>query len=154
MLLTNKYLFPRCIKVVFIVLLLATLPFLWSGRYSHYENYEDIVNIGSRLELFVDSFLIEEQDNVNRILHTPEGAGNVLSSTSPGKGHSADMPPSLKTVMYTGFITEDFRKLVKMEAVPKPPVMQSLRMALTGPGRIWVFIKYRAPGKTMLYWPM
>lgn len=86
MLLTNKYLFPRCIKVVFIVLLLAALPFLWSGRYSHYENDEDIVNIGSRLELFVDSFLIEEQDNVNRILHPPEDAGNVLSFDKPWEG--------------------------------------------------------------------
>ena len=86
MLLTNKYLFPRCIKVVFFVLLLATLPFLWSGRYSHYENDEDIVNIGSRLELFVDSFLIEEQNNVNRILHAPEDAGNVLSFDKPWEG--------------------------------------------------------------------
>ena len=86
MLLTNKYLFTRCIKVVFIVLLLAALPFLLSGRYSHYENDEDIVNIGSRLELFVDSFLIEEHDNVNRILHAPEDAGNVLSFDKPWEG--------------------------------------------------------------------
>ncbi len=86
MILPNNHLFTRHIKVVFFVLLLAALPFLRSGSYSHFENDEDVVNIGSRLELFVDSFLIEDLDNVNRILHAPEDAGNVMSFDNPWEG--------------------------------------------------------------------
>jgi hypothetical protein len=40
---------------------------------------EDVLNLGSRLELFVDDFLIEKQNNVEMILHEPEDAGPVLS---------------------------------------------------------------------------
>lgn len=82
----NNHLFPRHNKVVFFVLLLAALPLLRSGSYSHFENDEDVVNIGSRLELFVDSFLIEDLDNVNRILHAPEDAGNVMFFDKPWEG--------------------------------------------------------------------
>ena len=86
MLLTNKYLFPKHEKVVFCVLLLAAITLLWSGRSGHYVSNEDIVNIGSRLELFVDTFLIEKQNNVNLILHAPEDAGKVLSFDKPWEG--------------------------------------------------------------------
>jgi hypothetical protein len=100
MLLINRYL----------LLLSAAVPFLWSGGSGHYaENLEtktsrmiphrqlrepgfrsagkeDVLNIGSRLELFVDTFLIEKQDNVQRILHAPEDAGIVLSFDKPWEG--------------------------------------------------------------------
>ena len=71
MLLTNRY----------NILLLAVLPLFWSGKSGH-----EILNIGSRLELFVDTFLIEKQDNVHHILHAPEDAGKVLSFDKPWEG--------------------------------------------------------------------
>jgi len=71
MLLTNRY----------NILLLAVLPLFWSGKSGH-----EILNIGSRLELFVDTFLIEKQDNVHHILHAPEDAGLVLSFDKPWEG--------------------------------------------------------------------
>ncbi len=100
MLLINRYL----------LLLLAAVPLLWGGGSGHFaENLEtktfrmssprplsewelpsagkdDVLNIGSRLELFVDSLLIEKQDNVQLILHAPEDAGNVLSFDKPWEG--------------------------------------------------------------------
>ena len=47
---------------------------------------KDIVNIGSRLELFVDTFLIEKQINVQRILHEPKDEGIVLFFDKPWEG--------------------------------------------------------------------
>jgi len=47
---------------------------------------KDIVNIGSRLELFIDTFLIEKQINVQRILHEPEDEGIVLFFDKPWEG--------------------------------------------------------------------
>jgi hypothetical protein len=63
------------------VLLFAALPFLWSGKSGN-----DVLNIGSRLELFVDTFLIEEQVNIHQILHHPEDAGKVLLFDKPWEG--------------------------------------------------------------------
>ena len=84
MLLINKYLSARHEIIVACILILAAVPFLWSHGQNVYD--EDIVNIGSRLELFVDSFLIEKQENVCRILHQPEDAGNVLFFDKPWEG--------------------------------------------------------------------
>jgi hypothetical protein len=47
---------------------------------------EDVLNLGSRLELFVDTFLIDKQNNVGMILHEPEDAGPVLSFDLPWEG--------------------------------------------------------------------
>jgi hypothetical protein len=105
--LINNYHFYRYGKAVFWVLLLAAAPFLWSGQSGHdqyrkqmgwtgmantrertfpYAGKEDVLNIGSRLELFVDSWLIEKQDNVHLVLHAPEDAGKVLSFDKPWEG--------------------------------------------------------------------
>ncbi|MEA1875516.1 MAG: sialidase family protein [Bacteroidota bacterium] len=46
----------------------------------------NILNIGSRLELFVDDLLIEKQNNVSRILHTPKDAGIVMLFDKPWEG--------------------------------------------------------------------
>jgi len=86
MLLINKQLLSGLARVARSVLLLAALPLLWNGRHDHFVDNENIVNIGSRLELFVDSFLIEKQDNVQLILHPPVDAGNVLSFDKPWEG--------------------------------------------------------------------
>ncbi len=45
-----------------------------------------IPNIGSRLELFVDSFLIDELKNTRLILHTPQDQGPVLDFDKPWEG--------------------------------------------------------------------
>lgn len=47
---------------------------------------KDIVNICSRLELFIDTFLIEKQNNVQRILHEPKDEGIVLFFDKPWEG--------------------------------------------------------------------
>lgn len=47
---------------------------------------KEIVNIGSRLELFIDTFLIEKQINVQRILHEPKDEGIVLFFDKPWEG--------------------------------------------------------------------
>ena len=86
MFLINKFLYPGHKIVISAILLLAAVPFLVSGQQGHNAYDEDIVNIGSRLELFVDSFLIEKQDNVHLILHAPADAGNVLSFDKPWEG--------------------------------------------------------------------
>ncbi len=46
----------------------------------------EIPNIGSRLELFVDSFLIDELRNTRLILHTPQDQGPVLYFDKPWEG--------------------------------------------------------------------
>ncbi len=68
-------------KNKYYILLLVALPFLWSGR-----SAQEVLNIGSRLELFVDTFLIEEQVNIQRRLHHPEDAGKVLPFDKPWEG--------------------------------------------------------------------
>ena len=47
---------------------------------------KDVVDLGSRLELFVDTFLIEKQDNVRLILHEPKDAGIVFRFDRPWEG--------------------------------------------------------------------
>ncbi len=46
----------------------------------------ELVNIGSRLELFIDTFLIEKQDRVQLMLHEPKDEGNVFSFNKPWEG--------------------------------------------------------------------
>ena len=45
-----------------------------------------VVNIGTRLELFLDTLLIEKLDNLCRILHAPEDAGPVFFFDRPWEG--------------------------------------------------------------------
>ncbi len=47
---------------------------------------DEIVHIGSRLELFVDTFLIEKQNNVQLVMHEPVDAGSVLSFNKAWEG--------------------------------------------------------------------
>ena len=76
----NLNLFKR-IKILSAFLLLTAVP---AHSLKSYE--KEIANIGSRLELFVDSFLIDKLDNVRLILHEPKEAGNVLSFDRPWEG--------------------------------------------------------------------
>jgi len=50
----------------------------------HYKGY--IINLGSRLELFVDTFLIEKMDNTGLRLQTPVDKGPVIFFDKPWEG--------------------------------------------------------------------
>ena len=45
------------------------------------------LDIGSRLELFVDDFLIESMDGVRLKLHEPRSAGKILAFDQPWEGN-------------------------------------------------------------------
>ena len=47
---------------------------------------DDIINIGSRLELFVDNFMIDESSNIRLVLHEPKDEGTVLYFDNPWEG--------------------------------------------------------------------
>ncbi|MEN8202436.1 MAG: exo-alpha-sialidase [Bacteroidota bacterium] len=47
---------------------------------------EEVVDLGSRLELFADHFLIEKQDQVRLVLHKPKDEGSVLLFDKPWEG--------------------------------------------------------------------
>ena len=80
----------RVNKSILFVLLLAVLPVLTGGGMKEKgqikEPEEPVLNIGSRLELFVDSFLIDKLDNMQLVLHAPEDAGPVLYFDEPWEG--------------------------------------------------------------------
>jgi hypothetical protein len=77
-------------KPISFFLLLAALLFLQSGsigeRGYEKEQEQHMLNIGSRLELFVDSFLIDRMENIRMVLHAPEDAGPVLYFDKPWEG--------------------------------------------------------------------
>ena len=50
------------------------------------EGTQEPLDIGSRLELFVDDYLIENMKGVRLKLHEPRSAGNVLSFDKPWEG--------------------------------------------------------------------
>jgi len=47
---------------------------------------DEVVPVGSRLELFIDTFLIEKKDNLQLVLHEPKDAGSVLSFNKDWEG--------------------------------------------------------------------
>jgi hypothetical protein len=47
---------------------------------------DEIPNIGSRLELFIDHYLIDTLDNVSQKLHTPIDKVSVLNFDKPCEG--------------------------------------------------------------------
>ena len=50
---------------------------------------QESLDIGSRLELFVDDYLIESMDGVRLQLHEPRSAGKVLTYQEPWEGTSS-----------------------------------------------------------------
>ena len=47
----------------------------------------ETLDIGSRLELFVDEYLIESMDGVKLKLHEPRSAGKILAFDQPWEGN-------------------------------------------------------------------
>ncbi|NOY36573.1 MAG: hypothetical protein GXO83_03270 [Chlorobi bacterium] len=67
----------------FLSLLLIVLP---SPLSAQERQHTDIINIGSRLELFVDSFLIDKMINTCLLLHEPVDEETVLYFDKPWEG--------------------------------------------------------------------
>ena len=76
-----KFRFPSLL----LVLILIPLPALEGGRHDQAADSE-VRDIDSRLELFVDDYLIDSLDGLELKLHTPRRAGKgQWSSTGPGR---------------------------------------------------------------------
>ncbi len=72
-----------------ISLVLLTL-FLSSLSYGQTEKIKDeAIVIGTNLQLFVDSFIIGEMENVHLKMHTPVDEGNVMNFDKPWEGQFA-----------------------------------------------------------------
>ena len=60
-------------------------------NFSQNENFEkdnaEIINIGSRLEIFIDDYLIDTLKNINLKLHHPIDRGPVLYFDNPWEGN-------------------------------------------------------------------
>ena len=56
------------------------------------ESTEPPLDIGSRVELFVDDYLIESTEGVRLKLHQPRSAGKVLSFDQPWEGNTSYYP--------------------------------------------------------------
>ena len=54
------------------------------------ERSEEPLEIGSRLELFVDDYLVESMEGVRLKLHEPRSAGRVLTFDKPWEGVTSD----------------------------------------------------------------
>lgn len=50
----------------------------------------ETLDIGSRLELFVDDYLVESMEGVRLKLHEPRSAGRVLTFDKPWEGVTSD----------------------------------------------------------------
>ncbi len=53
---------------------------------AEHTSYETPLDIGSRLELFVDDFLVDTLEGVEHKLHSPRSAGTVLAFDKPWEG--------------------------------------------------------------------
>ncbi|MCY3775791.1 MAG: hypothetical protein OXH11_07385 [Candidatus Aminicenantes bacterium] len=69
----------------FLVLFLISLPALEGGRHDRTADSE-VRDIDSRLELFVDDYLIDSLDGLELKLHTPRRAGKVMVFDRPWEG--------------------------------------------------------------------
>ena len=67
--------------------------FLW-------DDTKEVVDIGSRRELFVDHFLMEKQDNVKLVLHEPKDEGVVHLFDKPWEGPFCGYATVIKDTQY------------------------------------------------------
>jgi len=68
----------RLRKIIISMILLISVYALHGEEPGVYAEKEEVVNIGSQLELFIDHFLIGKLTNVQHILHEPKDEGSVL----------------------------------------------------------------------------
>ncbi len=77
---------------------------------THWRLKEDVVEPGSRLELFIDDYLIEKQVNTKLILHEPNDAGKVFHFDKPWEG------------AFSGYVTvikEDAKYFLYYRGIPE-----------------------------------
>ena len=77
-----------CVAVVSWVALIFPLALATSA--AEVTDSKEPVDIGSRLELFVDDFLIDSMDGVSLKLHAPVSAGKIISFDRPWEGNTSD----------------------------------------------------------------
>ena len=70
---------------IFILLFYSSLLFSQPINKGDIANQE-LIKIGSRLEIFIDTFLIEELNNTRIVLHEPKDEGSVLLFDKPWEG--------------------------------------------------------------------
>ena len=86
------------------------------------EHHEGPIDIGSRLELFVDDFLIEDMSGVELRLHTPQSAGKALGFDKPWEGN---------TSFYVNILKDDDRYRMYYRGSNSPDYVQK---SLLDPG--------------------
>ncbi len=75
--LSRKYFFPE------LVIVCLTITNISNGQGMRSEG---VIDIGSRLELFIDTFLIESMKNAELFMHKPEDKGPVIYFNKPWEG--------------------------------------------------------------------
>ncbi len=73
-------------RLATLCVVLLVLPLAAESALAGQENSQEPLNIGPRLELFVDDYLIESLDGVRLKLHRPRSAGKVLTFDKPWEG--------------------------------------------------------------------
>jgi hypothetical protein len=71
---------PQIFRIL-VVLSMASLP-----AAAQIQKQRDIIDLGSRLELFVDTFLIDKMENAGLRLHIPRDEGPVIFFDNPWEG--------------------------------------------------------------------
>ena len=72
-------------KTFLIIIVLLSSSILFAQR-SPDKSKNDIIDIGSRLELFIDDFLIDKLVNTRMVLNEPKDEGEVLFFDKPWEG--------------------------------------------------------------------
>ena len=97
------------------ILVLAGLSLSLSQTAVVAEHHQEKIDIGSRLELFVDDFLVEEMSGVELTLHSPESAGKVLEFNKPWEGN---------TSFYVSIVKDDDRYRMYYRGSNSPDYVQ------------------------------
>ena len=75
---------------LFACLFSMVLPVAAESALAEEPGSEATLDIGSRLELFVDDYLIESMEGVRLKLHEPRSAGKIISFDKPWEGNTSD----------------------------------------------------------------
>ena len=96
------------------LLVFSLLPSLATASANPAETTEAL-DIGSRLELFVDDYLIQSMEGVRLKLHAPRSAGEILAFDQPWEGNvswqlSVFQDGDLHRLYYSGRSAPDYVK--------------------------------------------
>ncbi len=123
-------------------MLAASVAFLILSLATAAPSEEEPLDIGSRLELFVDDYLIESMEGVRLKLHKPRSAGKVFAFDQPWEGNvswqlSVFQDGDLYRLYYLGRSAPDYVKQSALEpgevVIPEHPDL--LCYAESGDGR-------------------